>query len=320
MAELNRPGADWLIHPWLGRIWVRPRSWSRRDSNNENGFCTLTIEFVPGGEQPDTPTQDKVDTAQAAIDGFADSAVADFDLLAMSADGLGAFVAAVQGRLEIVRQAISLAALPLSWSSQIINLIGGIKGDAATLAASPENYANAVRSLTNAIGLGADDSLNDPNADFADTDRPRLVSRLSGLSSRAGYTVTGVAATDSAVRSNLARESALQSRLFLTAAMQVALADYRTDADRRSVVVAVDAAYDALLPTLPDVVFQAAVSARTALMEALMAQDLAPQQIRDIVSPLPSTVLAHRMQIDEAVFLARNGVRHPLFVRGRVYG
>jgi hypothetical protein len=51
-----------------------------------------------------------------------------------------------------------------------------------------------------------------------------------------------------------------------------------------------------------------------------MAQDLKPQVIKDVVSPLPSTVLAHRLQIDEAVLIARNGVQHPLFVRGRVYG
>lgn len=312
MAELNKPGAEWLIHPWLGRIWVRPRSWSRRDSNRENGFCTLSIEFVPGGEQPDTPTQDKVDTAHAAIDGFGDAAEADFNLLAMSADGLGAFVAAVQGKLELVRQAISLAALPLTWSQQILGVVYGVKGDIATLAAVPANYANAMRSLTNAIGLGADD------AGLADTDRPRLVSRLSALSARTG--LTGVAATDSAVRGNLARESALQSRLFLAVAMQVALADFRTESDRAAVLQSIDSVYEPLLPNLPDAVFQAAVSARTALIDAVMAQNLEPQQARDIVSPLPSTLLAHRFQVDEAVLIARNGVRHPLFVIGRVYG
>lgn len=314
IGKLNQAGADWLIHPWLGRLWVRPRSWSRRDSNNENGFCTVSIEFVPGGEEPATPSRDKVDWAIYRGSVVSSAAIDDFDLLAMSADGLNAFVSTVQGGLEYVRQAISFATLPLTWSQQIMGVISGVKGDIATLAAIPGHYAAALFGLTNSIGLGADD------AGLADTDRPRVVSRLTALAARPAYVISGVAATDSAVRANLVAEQALQSRLFLAAAMQVALADYRTEADRDAVLSAVDTAYDALLPTLPDAVFQAVVSARVALIEAVMAQDLKPQVIKDVVSPLPSTVLAHRLQVDEDVFMARNAVRHPLFVGGRVYG
>lgn len=314
IGKLNQPGADWLIHPWLGRLWVRPRSWSRRDSNHENGFCTVSIEFVPGGEEPATPSRDKVDWAIDRSAAVSSAAIDAFDLIAMSADGLNAFVATVQDRLESVRQAISFATLPLTWSQQIMGVNSGVKGDIATLVAIPGHYANAIFSLANSIGLGADE------AGLADTDRPRVVSRLAALATRPAYVISGVAAIDSAVRANLAAEQALQSRLFLAAAMQVALADYRTEADRDAVLSAVDQAYDALLPTLPDAVFQAVVSARAALNEALMAQDLKPQVIKDVVSPLPSTVLAHRLQIDEAVFRARNAVRHPLFVGGRVYG
>nr|VFK58511.1 MAG: hypothetical protein BECKTUN1418F_GA0071002_114512 [Candidatus Kentron sp. TUN]VFK64994.1 MAG: hypothetical protein BECKTUN1418D_GA0071000_13052 [Candidatus Kentron sp. TUN]VFK67369.1 MAG: hypothetical protein BECKTUN1418E_GA0071001_114312 [Candidatus Kentron sp. TUN] len=62
------------------------------------------------------------------------------------------------------------------------------------------------------------------------------------------------------------------------------------------------------------------MDARTALIDALLTQDLQPAAYRDITSPLPATLLAHRMGVDEAVFLARNAVRHPLFVVGRVYG
>ncbi|WAR45467.1 DNA circularization N-terminal domain-containing protein [Methylomonas rapida] len=323
IAELIKPGAEWLIHPWLGRLWVRARSWSRRETHQEQGFCTLAIEFVPGGEPPPVAEPDKVDAAAAAIEGFADAAEADFDLLAMSADGLNAFVSTVQGGLEMVRQAISFAALPLSWAQQALNLVSGFKGDVGSLAATPDRYAATLRSLTHAVGLG--DIQGNTSADaggisLSASDRPRWVSRLTALSSRPVYVVTGVAATDSAVRGNLAREQALQSRLFLATAMQATLVDFAAEADRDAALQSIDAAYDALLPALPDAVFQAAISARAALMDAVMAQDLKPQQIRDIVSPLPSTVLAHRMQIDEAVLIARNGVRHPLFVRGRVYG
>lgn len=330
IAELNTVGADWLMHPWLGLIWVRPQSWSRHESSAENGLCTLSITWVPGGEQPPTPSRDLVDTADAEIEVFADEAEADFDMQPMSADGMTAFVAAVQSKLEYVRQAISFATLPLTWANQLMNLIAGVKGDLAALAAIPGSYANAWRSLSNAIGMGADQH------GFSDIDRPRLISSLCALALTSGYQssgvasirlatshdvlLTGIAATDSAVRANLQRDAELRSRLLLAAACKVALADYRSANDRDAVVNAVETVFDALLPALSDAVFQAAVTARAALIEALMSQDLKPQMIRDVVTALPSTVLAHRMQIDEDVFLARNAVRHPLFVRGRVYG
>ena len=318
ISKLNKPGADWLIHPWLGRLWVCTRSWSRRETNAEQGFCTLTIEFVPGGEPPPAATQDKVDTAQAAIDGLADAAEADFDLLAMGEEVLTAFNQAVDAGMALVDQAISLSALPLSYAQRVLRGSAAFKTGLATLARVPWQYASTLRSVTNSIGMGADD------VELPATDRPRLVSRLSALavskSKPALLTADGTAIIEPVLRSNLQADSALQSRLLLSAAMQVALVTFTTEADRDQALQAVAVAYDALLPTLPDAVFQTAVSARTALMEAVMAQDLKPQQIRDVVSPLPSTVLAHRMQIDEAVLIARNGVRHPLFVRGRVYG
>ena len=56
------------------------------------------------------------------------------------------------------------------------------------------------------------------------------------------------------------------------------------------------------------------------MIEALLAQDLKPAMARDVTGPLPAALLAHRMGVDEAVFMARNKVRHSLFVTGRVYG
>lgn len=315
LDKLTAPGADWLTHPWLGYLWVRAHNWSIHEGNDKGGFCTLTIEFVPGGEQPFTAEPDMVDVAIDRTRKLSDAAVDDFELEPMSADGMTAFIAAVQQKLEVLRQVISLATLPLTWASQVQGLIAGVKGDLAALMALPQAYANALRGLMNALGGGADSS------DFSDTDRPRVVSRIVRVAtSRSAVALSGVAATDGAVRRNLLREDALRARLLVTAAAQVALADYRAEADRDAVLTSVVAAIDALLPGLPDPVFQAAVSARTALIEALLAQDLKPATFRDVTAPLPAIVLAHRLGVDEAVFLARNSVRHPLFVRGRVYG
>ncbi|MDT4329758.1 DNA circularization N-terminal domain-containing protein [Methylomonas sp. MV1] len=325
IVALNTPDPDWLVHPWLGRLWVCALSWTRSERNGENGYATLAIEFVPGGQTPPAASADLVDIADADIAGFAAAAVADFGLAAMSSGGLSAFVAAVQGKLEIVRQVIGFASLPLTWSQQVLGLVGSIKTEAGALMSLPGRYAGALHGLTNAIGFGAD------RAGLAAVARPRVIARVTALAATAGYAgigpvltagepLGGVAATDPVVRANLAAEGTLRNCLFLASAMQLALTDYATEADRTASVSAIDAVYDVLLPTLPDAVFQAAVSARTALVAAVLAQDLRPLQSRSIVHALPSTVLAHRMQVDEAVLIARNGVRHPLFVQGRVDG
>ncbi|BCB28437.1 tail protein [Sulfurimicrobium lacus] len=315
LEKLNTPGPDWLRHPWLGDLWVRAHTWSLHESNDKGGFCTVSIEFVPGGEQPYAAEPDKVDIAIDRTRKLADAAVEDFALEPMSADGMTAFIAAVHQKLEVLRQVIALATLPLTWANQVQGLIAGVKGDLAALMALPGAYAAALQGLVDVLGGGAD------SADFSDTARPRVVSRLAGVATvKSGIALSGVAATDGAVRRNLLREDALRSRLLITAAAQVALADYRAEADRDAALASVVAALDMLLPGLPDPVFQAAVAARTSLIEALLAQDLKPATFRDVSAPLPAVVLAYLLGVDEGVFLARNAVRHPLFVIGRVYG
>lgn len=119
---------------------------------------------------------------------------------------------------------------------------------------------------------------------------------------------------------NLQREADMRGQLLLASAVQVALADYRSADDRDAALATVLDAMDRMLPTMSDAVFQAALDCRATLIDALLAQQLEPAQSRDILQPLPATLLAYRMEVAEDVFLARNKVRHPLFVQGRVYG
>lgn len=317
LAKLAEPGADWMTHPWLGYLWVRPSSWSVTESNERGGYCTIAIEFVPGGEQPFTAEADRVDVAFDRIGAFSDAALGDFSLAPMSAAGFASFVAAVQGKLDILRNVLSLATLPLTWASQVINLVAGVKADVAALVAVPRAYASAWRSLSNVIGSGPDDV----DDDIPDTNRPRVIRRLLAVGpATAAVKVPGVAATDGAVQRNLRAEQDLRGRLLIAAAAQVALADYRAAEDRDTALAAVLTAIDGALPAMNDTLFQAAVSMRVALIDALLAQDLNPTVQRDVVAPLPATLLAYRMGVDEDVLLTRNRVRHPLFVRGRLYG
>lgn len=315
LARLAEPGADWLTHPWLGYLWVRAQAWSVQERNDQGGYATVSIDFVPGGEQPFTSTVDRVDVAIDRSRQLGDVAEDDFALEAMSADGMTAFIAAIHGKLEALRQVIAVATLPLTWANQIRGLIAGIQGDLAALLAIPGAYATALRGLADAFGLGgAADAV-------ADTDRPRLVARaVQAAASGRATVLSGVAATDGAVRRNLAREEALRRRLLVMTATAIALADYRAEADRDQALAVAIAALDALLPECSDRVFEAVAAARGALIAALRAQDLRPATVRDVAGPIPATVLAHRLRIDESVLRARNAVRHPLFVTGRVYG
>lgn len=312
LAKLAEPGADWLMHPWRGNLWVRAHHWSVHESNDKGGFCAIAVDFVPGGASVQ-PTPDKADKAFERIGNLRKAAQGDFKMEPMAAPGMTSMIAAVQGQLERMRSMISLASLPLTWMNQVRNLIDGIRGDAAALLAMPAAYSAALGSLSDLLGAGADAN------SLADTDRPRVANKLAALAT-APVTVGGGAGDSPALRVNLKREHALRCRLMICSAAKVALADYRCADDRDAALASVIAALDQLMPDMPDAVFQAAADMRAALIDALLAQELEPAASRDVVSPLPATVLAHRMEVDEDVFMAMNRVRHPLFVRGRVNG
>ncbi|NTZ82398.1 hypothetical protein FCJ61_05045 [Burkholderia metallica] len=356
LDALNQPGPDWLTHPWLGDVWVRAHDWSVHESNDENGYCTISVEFVPGGGTVAAAETDAVDVADDLNETLGDTAMDAFSLESMSFDGLTAFVATVSQKLELLRNVISYATLPLTWANTVMALIQGFKTDMAVLARTPTDYANAVRSLVNAISGGAAeaaytetgrDAVSKSSSSggtgtgsgaavganvavvsapvdgviYPASLRPRLVSRLLDFAvNPPDVTLPGSAQTDGVVRRNLIREEALTSRLLVTAAVDIALTEYQSEADRDAALTSVVNAIDALLPAMPDAVFEAAVSARAAIVNALLAQDLKPTSTRDVVNSLPAIVLAHRLNVDEPVFLARNSVRHPLFVKGRVYG
>lgn len=326
---LREPGADWLIHPWLGRVWVRPLTWSRTENNREQGVCTLAIQFAPGGDEPPQPETNPDDAALSAATDWMDVAASEFDLLVMGTDAINAYVSEVQGNLEYLRQGLSLAQLPLTWASQVLGAIGSIQTELGSLIALPGRYAGAVTSLLNTIGIGG------AAIGLPDAARPRLVSRLAVASMRAHETSQGRAGSESPAsvfassgaqvqdviaRENIKRDAALRSQAYLAAALQLSVYQYPSQTERTFNLNAIQTAYDGLLQGLPDAAFQAAVTARATLLAAVLAQDLRPPQSRDIAIPLPATVLAHRFGVDEAGFIARNGVRHPLFVSGRVYG
>lgn len=317
--KLAISGADWLNHPWLGQLWVRAHEWSRSESNDKGGYCVISIDFVPGGRAPYEPTVDKVDVAYSRVRELHTAIINDFTLEPMSNDGLNAFIADISQHLEGLRNVISLTTLPLTWANQVLNVVAGVKNDINVLMQVPAQYAAALGSFADVLGFGAD-ALDE---DVSSGTRARAVTRLTStaINPPAIEASANTAVTVSALyKINTVREAALRSQMLVVSAAQLGLADYNNANDRDAVLSNLLTAFDVLLPSMNDAVFQATVSARTALIDALLDQDLSPQVTRNIANPMPSVVLAHQMGIAEDVFIAQNGIRHPLFVVGRVYG
>jgi hypothetical protein len=248
----------------------------------------------------------------------------------MSANALQSFVAAVHQRLEGLRQIIALATLPLAWAQAAMNVIAGVKTDLAALAAIPRAYANALLGIANALGLslgsghsgGGNSATRTAIANLDPAARAGIVRRISQAAgtSRKAVTLTGASTADAALLSNLRAEYALEQRLFASVALSLAVADYPSEAERDQVLGVVEKAVTRLLPAAPDDVFQPLVTARAAVIEALIDQAWRPVVRRNIVRPLPAVLIAHGLGVSEEDFIRRNGVRHPLFVNGLVYG
>lgn len=314
LAKLAEAGAEWLQHPWLGRLWVRAADWTRSESNDQGGYCVVTIEFVPGGRAPFEPAVDKVDVAYSRVREFKDIVVEEFELEPMTGGELTGIIADVQQHLEHLRKAISLATLPLTWVNQVLTLVQGVKSDVGVLLGIPSQYAIALENISNVLGLGGDDA-----SVLTNETRLRAITRITSTAINPPAIVASPVVSSS-FNVNVARESAMRSQQLIAAAAQLAIADYDDSITRDSVLDRLLSAIDTQLPNMSDAVFGAAVEMRTALINVLMDQDLDASTVRDIATATPAVVLAYQAGIDEVFFTRKNNVRHPLFVQGRVYG
>lgn len=331
---LQKPGADQLVHPWLGSMEVRAKEWSLGESNEKNGFCTIGIDFVPAGAVIAQAQIDAVDNAAAKFESTATMAQQLLALAVMGSDAINGFIAEVSGQLDGLRTILAVATLPLTWSQQVAHLIQGIKSDFLTLLDVPDAYSAAVRGVFSVIG-GADIELDAPiyiaplanNAVtiLPDDYRVHVIGQLCRLAVSRPINGRLLIAKPSLTsplepKSNLAKNDALTAIFIIAACGNLALADYADAQTRDRVLGQLLNAIDFILPALPDAIFQELAAARVALIDALMAQDLAYSRQFTIIEPMPATVLAHRLDNDEALFNAANGVRHPLFVSGGIHG
>ena len=312
IKALNQPDPAWLVHPWLGRLWVASSEWTITESNDKGGYCAIQITFLPTREDEAAAEADEVDLAAAAAEEFCDAVEADFDLLSMSAEGFAAFKSVVSGKLEMLRNVLSVATLPLSMLQGVQGMIAGAINDLDTLLSIPGRYASALRSIYS--------TLSSTSSVIASHDKPRIIARLTNQTKTAKPVVTGPAAYESNVQTNIAREETLTDRIIVATVADMAIDEYETAEDRDVVLSTVTSVIDELLPNMPDQLFQSAMTLRTHLVNVLVDQDLDPAVTRMIVRTLPAIVLAHQLNVDVDDFIARNNVIHPLFVSGKIYG
>jgi len=258
------------------------------------------------------------DKAISSIEDFGSKAESLFGVLPMNMQQVTQFVAECQKKLEGLRNLVAVSRLPFTAISAINTLIQGVFVDVNALLAVP-GYANAIRSIYNSIVAG---TLN-----LASYDRASTIRRITGQQTEivaARETnktlMANLAATDKTLAVNFTANDELHQSLAVAAAAEIALDDYLTSDDRDAALAGVTDAIDALLPGMPDEIFNEAMEMRTAVILALLSQDLRTTVTRQVANPLPTILLSHRMQVENETFIARNKIRHPLFVSGAVYG
>ena len=315
LKALNQPDPAWLVHPWLGRLWVTSERWTVTESIDKGGYCAIQITFWPTREDEAAAAAatDAVDAATSATGKFGDLVESDFNLMEMSAEGLAAFKSVVQGKLETLRQIISVATVPLTMIQSVQGMITGALADIDVILSIPGRYASTIRSIYNTL---TDSSV----AVIESRDKPRVIERLAKQTTVPTATVSGPAAYEKNVQTNIVAEDILTDRIITETITDLAIDEYETAEDRDAILATVTETIDRLLPDMNDDLFQAAMDMRTTVVTVLTEQELDPAVTRMIVNPLPARVLAYRLDMDVDDFIARNQISHPLFVSGRIYG
>jgi len=333
---LQKTGADWLMHPWLGRLEVRAKDWALSESNEKGGFCTIQIQFVPAGLVITQAKIDANDAAAAKLKTLADTTQTAFPLSIMSTNAVTQFILKVSAQLDYFHTILTIASVPMAIAQQVKGMIQGIKNDFTSLLNLPSSYISAVRNVfepllslnDGVLVLGSQavlvDSADTISGGLQEPERVKIVKLLTGLATQQPINQAVLSSQVSKTSPlelpiNLERNKALQALFLISIAGQLALADYQNKDNRDFCLNALKTAIDAVLPVLPDDVFQAAVAARVAVIEALNTQLLDSVREREIYQAMPATVLAYRFEMDERIFNAVNHVRHPLFVQGVIY-
>ena len=329
LAAVRSGKPSTLVHPWLGQKTVLIEDWTLSETTEEGGYCVVALEWIEVPQAPPLAQADALAQAQTCIGVAGLEVKSDFAQGMRYADELQpkrlAILDVVRTGLDALQNALQFLRLPGEVAQPLLASLWQIRGDLDGLLRSPQSYAQALRSLLGAVA----------DADFAPQQRARVVLRLAdGVGAGAASLPNAVADKTDVLRTAPAViEQRLRERLALLASAQIAIARvydsagqtqaYQTTGQVRAVMAALTQGLERQLHRASGsspAVFQALVALRTTVIAVLQQQLQALRSdAKDVVvQPLPSVVLAHRYQMDEAVFNANNRVRHPLFVQGEV--
>lgn len=318
---VEMPGAGKLVHPYLGEMQCTVTDCKLVESTAEGGKATFTISFVEAGANLfTTGAESTAATVVAKADYAAQATQANFErrhnvqrkpaFVAQASAGIfGQALASIQGAVGLVRGAAAqVAALQRDIDVQRRGLVDLIYSPASAAQALVGNIKALVRSVAQTPG----DALSLARSLYRfGTDLPLIVPATASRKAQA------------------INQAELLSLVRVVALAEGARAAARVEFDSyQSAIAARDELVDNLTELMEqegtaDEVFDALRGLRSAVVRDIAARgaDLARLVTFTPAVTLPSLVLAQQLYADatrEPELLARNRVRHPLFVAGAV--
>lgn len=316
-AELAGPGK--LVHPWLGEMQASLVDCRLRESNAEGGICRLTLQFVESGAARFPSAEVNLSASVVASADFAAEAAAANFARRHAVAGRPAFVANASGSiftraLDGIQGAVGLVRGAAAEVARLQAQVDTARRDLTTLIYAPASAANAlltsVRQLVRSVATAPRDAL-------------ALARTLWGF----GSSLPAVAPTTTSRRAQAANQAELVRLVRVLGAAEGARAaagvqwqSFQEATQARDELVAVlDEVM--LAEAVDDGLFQALRALRSAVVRDVAARgtNLARLTQWTPAATSPALALAQRLYADagrEGELVARNAVRHPLFVPG----
>lgn len=312
LVALESAGPAWLVHPYLGELYVAVEDYDLTESTKEGGIAKFSVQFV------EKPT-DALEDLQFEEPSRVAAAIASVQLQAPAAF---AATFGVQGQSSFVQTAAS------SRISSMLDVIAGVAGPVGAFNVGLRKLANDVTNLllqpgTLALGLiqlqqSLTASLNLPRTAL----NAQLQLLRSARASTGGTLAPALTPSHQVERENAA---ALQGLTVTAALLEIAslvagasaTALFQSPDDQ-------DALYAEWVSALDERMADAAGALLTSLqaLKSAFVQEWRRQQ-RLVIghyrvsTTAPAVVLAYRATgdaKDEGELVARNRVRHPMFV------
>lgn len=307
--QLVKAGAGSLVHPYLGQRVVALTDASLRETTSEGGMARFTLTFVETDDnlEPDS----KTDTAQKL------TAAADTAITAIENDFAGVFSVTnqIQSVVDDATQAVT------DTLSGLTNLVGDVTGPIAAAIRTPANMA---AQLVGAVGKVS--ALVAQPADAL-----RLYSTLFGAGASAKPVPLTTPSRIQQARNQEAIQRLTQRSAIVSASQYMASASFASSDEALAMLTSLGDAVDAQLEAvsvvdgrpIADDTYTALTDLRAALTRDLRTRAAALPRLVRYTPPvtLPALVISYQLygdatRADEIV--ARNKIRHPLFVPGGV--